>query len=213
MTSHVLLNLLGYTASGLIAIAITMSSILWLRIVNLAGASAFAVYGFLIHAYPVAVLNGFVVLVNIYYLSRMLRAKNFLQLLKLRPDSEYLNYFLHFHGTEIAGILPDFKYRPVENQVTLFILRDCVPVGVFIAEQQDSVLRVTLDFVIPGYRDLKIGRFLFHEQAEFFRQCGVREIIVAPRTKKFGAYLVEVGFGPVGPEPGAFRIRFADKPD
>lgn len=38
--------------------------------------------------------------------------------------------------------------------------------------QPDGVLQVTLDFVIPRYRDLKIGRFLFVEQAEFFRARG-----------------------------------------
>jgi len=212
METHFLLELLGYLASGLIVIAMMMSSILWLRMINMVGAAAFAVYGSLIHAYPVALLNTFVVMVNIYYLTRMLRAKRFFQLLKLKPESDYLKYFLGFYRRDIANILPDFEYRPVEKQVTLFILRDCAPVGVFIAEQKpDGVLRVILDFVVPGYRDLKIGRFLFVEQAEFFRERGVKEIIIAPRTKKFGAYLVKVGFEPAHRQQGSFRIRYADK--
>jgi hypothetical protein len=207
-----LLQLLGYTASGLIVTAMLMSSILWLRTINMVGAAGFAIYGSLIHAYPVAVLNSFVVIVNVFYLTRMLRAKRFFQLLKLKPDSDYLNYFLGFYRKDIVSILPDFEYRPVENQVTLFILRDCAPVGVFIAEQKsDGVLRVVLDFVVPGYRDLKIGRFLFVEQTEFFRERGVKEIVIAPRTKEFGAYLVKVGFEPASRRQGSFRIRYADK--
>lgn len=213
MEKQLLLELLGYTASVLIAIAMTMSSILRLRLINMTGAAAFAIYGTLIHAYPVAILNGFIVIVNSYYLTRMLRAKQFFQLLKLRPDSDYLKYFLNFYRRQIAAILPDFEYRPVENQVTLFVLRDCAPVGVFIAEQRPGgELRVILDFVIPGYRDLKLGRFLFVEQAEFFRDRGVREIVIAPRTKQFGTYLVKVGFEPAGRRQGAFRIRYADRP-
>jgi hypothetical protein len=211
--NHFLLDLLGYTASALIALAMTMSSILRLRVINTAGALAFASYGLLIHAYPVAVLNTFIVSVNTFYLVRLLRAKRLFQLLKLRPESDYLKYFLGFYRREIAAILPDFEYRPVANQVTLFVLRDCAPVGVFIAEQKaDGQLRVMLDFVIPGYRDLKLGRFLFVEQAEFFRERGVKEIVVAPRTKEFGAYLVKVGFEPACPRLGSFRIRYADKP-
>jgi hypothetical protein len=94
------------------------------------------------------------------------------------------------------------------------ILRDCNPVGVFIAEQKPGgVLRVTLDFVIPSYRDLKIGRFLFVEQAEFFQTHGVREIVIAPRTKEFGAYLVKVGFEQTGHREESFRIRYAGKSD
>jgi hypothetical protein len=214
METHFLLELLGYTASGLIVIATMMSSILWLRMINMVGAAGFCVYGLLMHAYPVAFLNSFVVVVNICYVTRMLRAKRFFQLLKLKPDSDYLNYFLGFYRRDITSILPDFDYRPVANQVTLFILRDCVPVGVFIAEQKsDGVLRVILDFVIPGYRDLKIGKFLFVDQAEFFRERGIQEIIIAPRTKKFGAYLLKVGFEPASRPQGSFRIRYADKAD
>jgi hypothetical protein len=207
---HHLLEIVGYAGSVLIVISITMTSIVRLRIINLLGASLFATYGLLIHAYPVAVLNSFIVLVNSFYLARMLRTKEFFRLLPLKPDSEYLPYFLNFHRRDIQRILPDFEYKPSPQQLTLFILRDCNPAGVFIAEQRPGgVLRVELDFVIPRYRDLKIGKFLFVEQAEFFRRRGVREIIVSPRTKEFGAYLVKVGFEPADWQKGAFRIRFA----
>jgi len=212
MEHRFLLELLGYAASALIAISMMMSSILRLRLLNMAGAIGFAVYGLCIGAYPVTVLNGITVLVNVFYLVRMLRAKQYFQLLNLRPDSVYLPYFLEFYGADIRRILPEFQYQPADNQVALFILRDCNPVGVFIAEQQPGgVLRVVLDFVIPSYRDLKIGRFLFVEQAGFFRERGVREIIIAPRTKEFGAYLVKVGFEQTGHREDSFRIRYADK--
>ncbi|TAL00817.1 MAG: hypothetical protein EPO07_09165 [Verrucomicrobia bacterium] len=212
MDKQFLLELLGYAASVLIAVSLMMSSLVRLRLINMAGAAAFAVYGFLIHAYPVAVLNGAIALVNLFFLARMLRAKAFFQLLKLRPESDYLRHFLDFYREDIQRILPGFEYRPVGNQVTLFVLRDCAPAGVFIAEQQpDGVLRVILDFVIPNYRDLKIGKFLFVEQAEFFRERGVCEIVIAPRTKKFGAYLVKVGFETSALQQGAFRFRYDEK--
>jgi hypothetical protein len=208
------LELLGYAASALIAISMMMSSILRLRLLNMAGAIGFAVYGFFIGAYPVTVLNGITMLVNAFYLVRLLRAKQYYHLLKLRPDSVYLPYFLEFYGAEIRRILPSFVYQPSHNQIALFILRDCNPVGVFIAEPEaGGVLRVVLDFVIPSYRDLKIGRFLFVEQAGFFRAHGIREIIIAPRTKEFGAYLVKVGFEQTGHREESFRIRYAGKAD
>lgn len=207
MENHLFLNLFGYAASALIAVSLMMSSILRLRLINLVGAGCFATYGVLIHAYPVALLNSTIVLVNIFYLSRMLRAKEYFQLLKLRPESDYLQYFLGFYRHDIQRILPDFEYRPAANQVTLFILRDCAPVGVFIAEEKTAgTLHVVLDFVIPRYRDLKIGRFLFVERADFFRERGIKEIVIAPRTKAFGAYLIEVGFEPASRKLGTFRL-------
>ena len=212
MNTHVVLELFGYVASALIVLSVMMSSILRLRLINLIGAAMFAAYGFMIGAYPVAALNGFIVMVNGYYLLRMVRAREYFRLLKLKPESDYLRYFLEFYRKDIKRILPDFEYCPVENQVALFVLRDCSPVGVFIAEQKpDGVLRVALDFVIPNYRDLKIGRFLFVEQAGFFRELGVREIVIAPRTKQFGEYLVRVGFEQMSSRNSTFRIRFADE--
>lgn len=211
MNTPVLLELVGYLGSALIAVSLMMSSILRLRLLNLLGAAVFAVYGLLIGAWPVAALNAFITLVNSYYVVRMLRAKEFFRLLVLRPESDYLRYFLDYYRRDIQSILPDFEYRPAPNQVTLFILRDCAPAGVFIAEQKpDGVLRVILDFVIPGYRDLKMGRFLFTEQAAFFRQRGIREIVVAPRTRKFGAYLVKVGFNPSSHQQESFHFRYTD---
>src|SRR4051812_11400442 len=102
MDRHFVLELVGYAGSALIAISVMMSSIVRLRAINLLGATAFAAYGFLIRAYPVAALNGFIALVNAFYLLRMLRAKEYFRLLPLKPDSEYLPYFLNFYRKEIT---------------------------------------------------------------------------------------------------------------
>ena len=209
MDKHFAIELIGYVASALIAISMMLSSILRLRLINLAGAAAFAVYGVFIHAPPVAILNGLIVVVNAYYLLQMLRAKEYFQLLNLRPDSDYLNYFLGFYAEDIRRIFPEFAHRPDANQTALFILRDCTPAGVFIAEEHPGgVLHVVLDYAIPRYRDFKIGHFLFVEQANFFRQRGITEIVVLPHTADFGAYLMKVGFEPTGDALGSFRFRY-----
>lgn len=209
MDKHAILELIGYVASLLIAVSLMMTSVLRLRVINLIGGAMFSAYGFLIGAIPVGALNGAIVLVNVYHIARMLQAKEYFRLLKLRPDSDYLKYFLGFYAKDILRILPEFEYRPAEKQVTLFILRDCAPIGVFIAEEKPGgVLRVALDFVIPHYRDLKVGKFLFVEQAGFFRERGIKEVVIAPRTKEFGEYLVKVGFERAGLQRDDLRIRF-----
>jgi hypothetical protein len=164
VTTSFALELLGYAGSLLIAVSLMMTSVLRLRVINLVGAAAFSTYGVVIGAVPVAVLNGFIVLINIWHIARMMRATEYFQLLALRPDSDYLRNFLNFYRAEIERVLPGFAYQPRAQQLTLFILRDCNPVGVFIADESEpGTLRVRLDFVVPRYRDLKLGRFLFVE--------------------------------------------------
>lgn len=210
MDGQWILEAVGYLASGLVAVSLMMSSILRLRLINLLGSGAFAVYGFLIHAYPVAAVNGFIVLINLYYLRQMLRTREYFRLLEIRADSEYLHAFLHFYAREIRRFLPDFAAPRGGHPLTLFILRDMVPAGLLIGEvEEGDRLRVELDFVIPAYRDFKIGRYLFAEQAEFFRARGIREIVSEGGSPEHQAYLRRMGFSPAGPEGGSGPYRLA----
>ncbi len=86
-------KLLGYLASALIAMSMMMSSVLWLRVINMVGATAFTTYGLLIHAYPVAALNGLIVVVNGSYVFRTLTTGEYFQVLKLEPQLGYLKIF------------------------------------------------------------------------------------------------------------------------
>ncbi|OOF87546.1 hypothetical protein BKG93_01060 [Rodentibacter ratti] len=65
------LELLGYIATFFVAASFLFKSIVHLRIVNSIGAVLFVIYGMIIDAYPVAVLNAFLVCVNLYQLYRL----------------------------------------------------------------------------------------------------------------------------------------------
>jgi hypothetical protein len=68
-------EIIGYLASVLVAISLMMSSILKLRVINLLGAALFTLYGLLIGAYPVAVMNFFIVLIDLYYLRELIPSR------------------------------------------------------------------------------------------------------------------------------------------
>lgn len=192
------LEIVGYVASALVAISLMMSSILRLRLINLVGSLAFTIYGALIGAYPVAVVNALIVCINIYYLWQMRNTRQFFQLLRVEPDSEYLVRFLDFHRDEIGRFVPGFAHAAAPGQLALFILRDMVPAGLLIGElREGGTLHVLLDFVIPQYRDFKTGRYLFSEQADYLRDLGVREIVSAPGSEVHTQYLRRMGFAPV----------------
>lgn len=207
MDRQLLYEVIGYAASALVAVSLMMSSILRLRLINLVGSAAFALYGVLIHAYPVAAMNGFIVLINLFYLYRMLRTREYFRLLSVEPDSHYLRQFLTFYEREIRRFLPGFDYTPAADDLAVFVLRDMVPAGVFIGRAEaGGTLCVTLDFVIPQYRDFKIGRYLFSEQREFFRTRGFREIESEPGNREHAAYLRRMGFQPGAAADDRYRL-------
>jgi len=205
METEFLYELLGYAASVLIVIALTMSKIVKLRIINMIGAGAFSIYGMLIGSIPVALMNGIIVLINIYHLYKIFTAEEYFKLLSVSSDSKYLEAFINFYKEQIHKFQPGYSYLPDKKGINVFVLRDMVPAGVLIGNLNDNgTLKVELDFVTPPYRDFKIGRYLFRDKIGFFRDQGVKKIIAKPGHKDHNRYLEKVGFKRIN---GEFKLE------
>ncbi len=191
-----IVELLGYVASVLVAISLTMRSVLRLRVINLVGSICFTIYGLLIQAYPVAGVNGFIVVINCVYLYQMMRSKAYFTLLETSASDAYLRSFLEFYAADIRSFAPSFGLNThARDQLSWFILRDMVPVGLFVAHQAgDGILHVDLDYVIPGYRDLQPARFLYREQSARFQGLGVAKLCATPETEAMRSYFGKLGF-------------------
>jgi GNAT superfamily N-acetyltransferase len=206
MPEQWLLELIGYVASVLVAISLTMRSIVRLRVINLVGSVAFTVYGFLIAAYPVAAVNLFIACVNVYFLVGMARSSDFFDLIEIESGSSYVERFLAFYADEIRRFLPGFAPRAGEAPLAVFVLRNLVPAGLLLGyPREDGTLEVALDFVIPQFRDFKVGRYLFDERAAFFRQRGIVAVESPRGSDAHEAYLKRMGFEPAAED----RYRLA----
>lgn len=194
MDTRFWLEMVGYGGSLLVAISLMMKSLLRLRLINLVGAAVFVVYGLLIGAYPVAVLNGLIVGIDLYYLIQMWRQKDYFTLLEVSPQGAYLRGFIDFYREDIARIFPEFACDPKPGQVAVFVLRNMVPAGLLIVEPDGEHARVLLDYVIPGYRDFRIGKFLFEEHADYFTRRGIRRLTAAAGVGHHDRYLARMGF-------------------
>ncbi len=64
-------DILGYLASAFVVISLLTSNIKYLRYLNMIGCLLFVIYGVLIFAYPVAVMNAIAFLINIYHLRKL----------------------------------------------------------------------------------------------------------------------------------------------
>ncbi len=186
------IEIFGYAGSVLVAVSLMMSSIVKLRIINLIGAVVFSTYGFIIGALPVGFLNGFIAFVDIYYIIEIFSTKEYFRVLEVQHDSEYLKYFLEFHAEEIKKFIPTFSFQPSEHWIVLFVLRDTVPAGLVCAEYHDEDhLFINLDYAMPGYRDLKVGKYVF---PKIFERRKVKKIYSEPGNSKHEQYLRRIGF-------------------
>ncbi len=190
-----ILQWIGYTASAIIAFSMTLNSIVKFRWINLLGASLFATYGFLYHAFPVMLLNSIIVMVDVYYLIRIYTKPNLFDILEISEDSKYLLKFLDFHNKEIQTFFPGFKYKPEMNTISFFVLRNMAVAGVFLAHRKnDNILEVGLDYVVPEYRDYKNGKFLYYSLKDNFIRAGFKYIEANNSSPKHIKYLKKLGF-------------------
>lgn len=184
-------ELVGYAASALILVSLMMQSLLRLRIVNLVGATVFTVYGLLISAPPVWAVNAAIVVVDLWYLWRMLRSTEDLDVLRVTPDSAYLRRFLEFHESEIALFVPTFSgVRP--DHGAFFVLRDLVPAALVLVRVVGNEAVVDLDYAIPAYRDYTSGEFVYG--GDLFAEYAVQRVVTPPGHPAHDRYIRRMGF-------------------
>lgn len=187
----------GYLASVVVAVSLTMASIVKLRWYNLAGSTMFSTYGFIIGALPVGFLNLFIVVINVYYLVKMHREKDDFTILALTGSDELRDHYLAVHKADITAFFPRFDFSSFQGKESFWLLKNSVPVGMLVGNRQQETLVIELDYVGAEYRDFKMGGFVYSSSA-FFRSRGISKLACPATEGSHDDYLVRMQFERVG---------------
>ncbi|KAA3615075.1 MAG: hypothetical protein D8M58_11525 [Calditrichaeota bacterium] len=190
------IEIVGYSGSFLVAISLMMTSMKKLRWINLIGASTFATYGLLLNAYPVFILNGFITLVDLFYIFQMYRKKDYFEILEiLNPKAAFLTRFLDFHCDDIKTFFPDVDFKKTKKPLIFFTLRNMLPVGLFIGEiKEDNSLEIKMEYVTQGYRDFKVAEYHYKKNTTIFEKHNVKTILINSTVYAHVKFLKKVGF-------------------
>jgi len=211
LENQLIFEIIGYIASALVAISLMMSSILKLRILNMIGAIAFVIYGLLINAYPVALMNLFIVGINIYHLSHIFRSDTTrtFTLLEIEDESPYLKYVVDLYREDIGAHFSNFNIEPSKSQLAFMVMIGLNPVGVFIGEKVgEKTLDIRLDYVIPEYRDFKVGAFIYRDHKNYFTEKGIDLLQFKNAGEGQRFYLNKMGFSE-NRESSTFTLKLA----
>lgn len=200
-------ELIGYLASALVAVSLLTSNVLRLRVLNLAGAAVFVVYGGLTRAWPVLAVNLFVAGIDLWHIVALRSRKDVFKLMPAETRDPLLANFLAYHERGIRQFFPDFDLSGLRDPRCIFILRNLMPVGLFIYTEESPALKVHLDYVAEDYRDLKSARYLFNRPANPETFNGFSFFIAVSGSPKHAAYLKRVGFEEDAENKGSFRKR------
>ena len=203
-------EVVGYVASALVVLSLTMTSVVRLRFISLAGSSTFFVYGLLIDSIPIMITNGSIAMINVWFLRKEFASGTTsgrdLGVSHIRPDSPFLADFVAFHMIDIHRFQPDFRLPTGDDVVTLLLTRDGLPAGLLIGRRDGSTLTIDLDYVLGPYRDSRLGRWLYGQGAAVFRADGITELRSAGTTDTHRKYLERVGFHPSAAEDDLYEL-------
>jgi len=146
---------LGYIASVIVLISLTMSSIVRLRWISLVGSSLFATYGLFIHSVPVAFMNMGIAFINAFYLWKYYTYKEPLSIVETRLDVPLMEYFIHENKEDIERFVSIDELKGCS--AGFFLLRDNNLAGIMAGDHIGDRLKLKLDYVTPKYRDFKLG--------------------------------------------------------
>lgn len=186
------LEWLGYAASIIVFVSLSMTSIVKLRWYNMLGAMLFSLYGFLIGSYPVAFMNFLIVCTNIYYLVKMNKHKENFKVIEVNDNDGILNYYLDSYKKDIEKFFPDFK--SAEGKLSVFVLRDMSVAGIFIGEVKDDMFKIDIDYALPQYRDFKVANYLYNKMSDLLSQHEVKCIVCDSDIEDNLKYIKKMGF-------------------
>jgi len=192
---QVILEWIGYIASMIVLVSLLMSSIKKLRWINMVGALIFGAYGFMIGSMPTGIMNMGIVIIDVYYLYRMYLSKEYLRILPIEEDTEYLKYFLDYYKKDISKFYDLSKLDIGISKIKLYLLRNMNPAGIFVCDEYDKrSLEIVFDYVIPLFRDFKMGSFIFGKQKVYFLSKGYNRFVVFTENKDHIRYIKKMGF-------------------
>jgi len=202
------LEWIGYAASTLVLISLTMTSIVKLRWYNLAGAVLFSTYGFLIGSLPVGIMNFLIVCANIFNLRKMNKQKEDFKIIEIKENDELLLYFLDYYKKDIQNFFPDFSLR--KDQLSLFVLRDMAVAGIFIGTLEGKDIRIEIDYALPKYRDFKVGNYLYRKLNQILSDHNIQSVYANSQINL--KYMEKMGFESATKEGKSILVKTLKKP-
>lgn len=188
-------DLIGYLAALLFLPPLIKNARPSFKWFSLSGSLLFIFYGIVIGAYPVCLANVFVASISFVQLRRFYIKKEAFKILPINIDSKYLQLFLEYHRKDIFHFFPNFNFQPEKYIHCFYILRDMNIAGLYITSKYDEKsLNLELDYVIPGYRDFRTGKFLYQQYVDLFTDQGYGKIISPCFNRNHEKYLKRMGF-------------------
>ena len=191
MKTAMLIEVFGYIGSFLVVVSMLMSSVVKLRLINTAGSIISLIYAFICGAFPLALMNGCLIIINVFNLFKLLKSEKQYDLVDSKPEDSFVNYILNRYRDDIKTYFPGFDGKSCGDRAYI-VCCEGKPAGLLLGtEQEKGVLDVIIDYSTPEYRDCSVGTFLYDKLSA----GGIRTLLFAQEESKIhSSYMNKMGY-------------------
>lgn len=191
MNTSTIIELVGYLGSTLVVVSMLMSSVIKLRVVNTIGSVVSVTYALIIHAYPLALMNICLIIINCYNLAKLLKSKKHYDLIPVGTDDAFLGWFLAYYGQDIRNYFQEAEKAAETSDTAYIVCCDAAPAGLLLGKvRENGLLEIAVDYSTPTYRDCSVGKYLYSRLPEE----GIRKLVCSGECEKHKDYLEKMGF-------------------
>lgn len=191
MSTAMLIEIFGYVGTVLVVVSMLMTSVVKLRIINMAGNIISAIYGLIIGSFPLALMNISLLIINIYNLHKLYKTEQQYDLIDGKTDDAFLGYFLKHYAEDIKVYFPNFKKNNSAIDTAYIICCNAEPAGVLLGKSSGKgEIEIVLEYTTPTYRDCSVGTYLYSELSK----AGVKKLTFANKAEKHEPYLQKMGY-------------------
>ena len=186
-----IIEIIGYIGSFLVVFSMLMSSIVKLRVINTIGSVISGTYALICGAYPLALMNLCLIIINVVNLVKLLGKKMPYELVEGNTGDSLVKYFLDYYGDDIKTFFPAFAGTDEGVNSAFITCCEGTPVGLLLGNRQGDTLDLVVDYTTPAYRDCSAGKYL-HEKLP---ESGVHTLRFSRTlTDRHKEYLEKMGY-------------------
>ncbi len=189
--SAMLIELFGYLGSAMVVVSMLMSSLVKLRIVNTVGSIISGIYALIIGSFPLALMNGCLIVINVYNLSKLLVNKQQYDLVKFAGQDTFVHYFIDHYKEDILIYFPEFQTIDPQMDTVYMVFCNGDPAGILLGKTvEQGIVAASLEYATPAYRDCSIGKFLYSA----LPGENVNTLMMENVSEKHRPYMEKMGF-------------------
>jgi hypothetical protein len=145
-------------------------------------------YAVITNTWPIVLMNAALIIINVIQLIRSFRRSLNFNYRKVLTNDLSFKHFMEIYKFDIEKYFGEISISDNEEAYLVYI--DTELAGVLVGNKENDCFNVSIDYAIPKFRDMSIGKYVYSKLKEY----DINLISQSSGVKKHNKYLLSMGY-------------------